>query len=1181
MNKIEKNEILYKFRLLSVFFFIALFLYGFTKDDDKKGKKLNKGSSYSITNTGGKKGDAYRLNINNINIPINNRGILAAVNIPPNGTLGRFGVDAFLFSSGFFLSGYDQDGTTLWSNGVASASLVEDYVAGTAGGAYGDPNAVMYVVKKEDEAFGASWQDWKDAVNLGADFYDGDGDGIYNPVDKNGNGIWDLDEDMPDLLGDETVWCVYWDGVEAKNRRYTAVSPRGIEVRQTVFAYASRGALGNIIFIRYRLKNSGMKSDTLKDVYFGVWADPDLGDAEDDLVGVDTNRDAGYVYNDGSDANYGANPPCYIIDFFSGPVAYIPGETFIDNNLNGVYDEGIDVPLDTAYNKKGVLKGIEAIPGAKNLGLSSSLSLVNCHGSLDLNPLDVYSCRNIMLGIMDRCEDYNNPCLNPYGEFIGVDCNLLNGKFWFSGDPVRRLGWINNVGMDQRIMHNTGPFELVKDEEIEIVVAYVVGQGTTPLNSITKALEIDDNAQFIFDRNFQAPEPFARVETTVLTDDNMIELRWPTSAHVNHTDKTAAWDIRFKGYHVYAFRTESTSEEVNNIKNYKLIGSYDIDDTVANVYYEDPNTGGKSILYAEAENKLNRSLYSDPEKGQIRFRMREDPFDPSQPLVKGKKYYLSVLPYGYNNIALLDMDATKGNKSDYLLDIGAFVQQHERNFDLFTVVMGENSYKPPVEVFDAAKDNITGKKNSGSVKVDIVNPEELTGDNYEVKFFYGSAANDTTPYWRLRNTTKDITVIDSSKIYLPESEEIAGAPTLADGFILRIKEVKPLIPDTMTYEGPNRWFKPFAAVTSTDNEVSKIYYLPMGLPQSKTRLPLTGLTGSNNTYTKPGALRRIELRFNQPGKAYRYLNGYIGAAIPRRSSYVYAEGVVDTSGRGPVGKYGEGFVDVPFTAWIRDGVYGEERQLTVGFIEKSTRTGGNPDGIWDPGTQIESSGEYILIFNSTYDASGNQQEYKGVLEDTTVWADLRGYDAKDKWPLGFDVAKAKSAYFDAIYAVALEKKTDMDTYSSSDVFTIPVRVYPYSAEDKFTFKTKKDGVLSEEEMRNIWEKVNVFPNPLFGYNPATSYEANNFSDEPFVTFSNLPPEEITIKIYTISGELVRTLRETEKSSPSSPFLRWDLKNDSGLRVASGMYLAIVSSPKFGDKVLKLAIIMPQKQLQRY
>ncbi len=77
-----------------------------------------------------------------------------------------------------------------------------------------------------------------------------------------------------------------------------------------------------------------------------------------------------------------------------------------------------------------------------------------------------------------------------------------------------------------------------------------------------------------------------------------------------------------------------------------------------------------------------------------------------------------------------------------------------------------------------------------------------------------------------------------------------------------------------------------------------------------------------------------------------------------------------------VGKFGEGFVDVPFTAWVEDpqsisGGFGERRQLAVGFIEKAKNLGGNPDGDWNPGANLDGSGEYILIFNSTYDPSGN------------------------------------------------------------------------------------------------------------------------------------------------------------------------------------------------------------------
>ncbi|GAB6281345.1 MAG: hypothetical protein STSR0008_00840 [Ignavibacterium sp.] len=102
---------------------------------------------------------------------------------------------------------------------------------------------------------------------------------------------------------------------------------------------------------------------------------------------------------------------------------------------------------------------------------------------------------------------------------------------------------------------------------------------------------------------------------------------------------------------------------------------------------------------------------------------------------------------------------------------------------------------------------------------------------------------------------------------------------------------------------------------------------------------------------------------------------------------------------------------------------------------------------------------------------------------------------------------------------------------------------------------------------------------MLGFNTATSYSNSN-PDEPFVTFSNLP-RDVTIKIFTLSGSLIRTLTTEDKPSPDSPFLNWDLKNEDDLRVASGMYLAIVNAPGYGEKILKIAIVMPQKQIQNY
>jgi hypothetical protein len=479
-----------------------------------------------------KVGDAYALDINNIYMPLNRKGVLADVNIPPTGTGGQFGGHTFLFSGGFFLSGYSNG--VLWANAVASASLVEDYLQGTVAGGSNDPNAVLYKLSSSDIPFGQSWQDWVDAVDLGADFYDGNGDNIYNPVDLNGNNQWDPDEDCPDLLGDDMLWCVFQDGLPIAQRRWNTSIIVGVEIRQTVFAYSSSPFLQNVILIRYRILNTGTVANELTDVYFGIWDDPDLGDAQDDLVGCDTILTGGYTYNDGPDATYGNNPPAFFAKSLAGPVTYIPGETFIDNNGNGNYDEGIDTPLDTAYVHRGQILGIKEYLGAKNQTLSSSIHYLNGDPYIN-DPNNKEEARNYMHGLT-RIGDVIDPCNWSYGEVRGgVDCSQVNPMFWYSGDPVTDIGWINTYATDQRQMPNIGPFTLEAGREIEIFVAYVVGQGNDPLNSVTVAKDLAIYPQILYDLNFDINNvPVEITSFTAKSQSGKVFLNWSTASEMNN-----------------------------------------------------------------------------------------------------------------------------------------------------------------------------------------------------------------------------------------------------------------------------------------------------------------------------------------------------------------------------------------------------------------------------------------------------------------------------------------------------------------------------------------------------------------------------------------------------------------------------------------------------------------------
>ncbi len=387
---------------------------------------------------------------------------------------------------------------------------------------------------------------------------------------------------------------------------------------------------------------------------FGVWADPDVGtDFENDLVGVDVPRNAGFTYNeDGVDPAYGSAQPCFMIDFFLGPLSYIAGETYIDINGNNVYDDGIDTPLTTAYSYRGKLLGVREYPGARNLDVSSFVHYVQSD-PLRGDPNDEFEARNYMNGRLKLGEVFD-PCAPDAwgGVFGGVNCATLDPRFWYSGDPVTTTGWLTTTGTDQRQMTNVGPITLNKDEEIEILVAYIVGQGTDAKNSIVKAREIDDGAQFIFDGNFRAPIPPPTITPVVESGTDFIDFSFPINKQVTFVDSTSAWTDKYHSTNVYAYRVNSTQDVVAGEQNSKLLTSYQKDYFVKKLYKENGETGGIELLYPEAPNKLDYTLYSDSVKGKIRLRITQDPFT-GGPLIKGKPYYFAFTSTAINYESLL------------------------------------------------------------------------------------------------------------------------------------------------------------------------------------------------------------------------------------------------------------------------------------------------------------------------------------------------------------------------------------------------------------------------------------------------------------------------------------------------------------------------------------------------
>jgi hypothetical protein len=127
--------------------------------------------------------------------------------------------------------------------------------------------------------------------------------------------------------------------------------------------------------------------------------------------------------------------------------------------------------------------------------------------------------------------------------------------------------------------------------------------------------------------------------------------------------------------------------------------------------------------------------------------------------------------------------------------------------------------------------------------------------------------------------------------------------------------------------------------------------------------------------------------------------------------------------------------------------------------------------------------------------------------------------------------------------------------------------------DVFSFTAPAAMTSSNDLAKTDVEKINVFPNPYYGY----QYRETSPTSK-YVTFNHLPDNAI-IRIFDLSGVLVKTINHV---STSGQFDTWNLANDNNYPVASGIYIVYVDMPDLGTtKILKLAIIQEQQMLKVY
>jgi len=130
--------------------------------------------------------------------------------------------------------------------------------------------------------------------------------------------------------------------------------------------------------------------------------------------------------------------------------------------------------------------------------------------------------------------------------------------------------------------------------------------------------------------------------------------------------------------------------------------------------------------------------------------------------------------------------------------------------------------------------------------------------------------------------------------------------------------------------------------------------------------------------------------------------------------------------------------------------------------------------------------------------------------------------------------------------------------------------------DRYRFRATGTETLTNRQTQNQLDQVNVFPNPYFGYH---SEEQHSFDRR--VYFTHLGVGKTTIRIFNLSGDPVQTIRTSILSeATSNRRVLWDLTNDAGKYVASGLYIVHItvedlSGVRIGEKILKLTIFQPK------
>ena len=397
-----------------------------------------------------------KVNINNVSTFVWNDGRMDIA--PKNGSGFEYwkGTKRFsVFASGVYWGGYIDNeiriGGTKYRTSLKPGNefgdtliykIRPDYKTANLSGEINDEGKSEEVIRDRYEKDYNNWP-----VHLGAPFYD---------VDQ--NGLFKKGKDIPGFPNaDQTLWQVcndfeVSDYIISSNPFYSKQT--NVELQITTWAYSKYELLKGVVFKRYKLINRS-KTHTIKDIYLGIFSDPDLGDGGDDFAGCDTTLGLGYIYNSRDN------------------------DSFWHQNLGAYGCLLLQSPIVNASKENYAVKNGQHVFGKKNLGMTSFTHLT--HEDCEFCPIEYYYQPKFFYNTLQGLtylsgRTYSDPLTKKITKF------LLNG------DPVAKTGFVDGIlepARDRHYLINSGPFYMAPGDTQEVIFAQIVTSSTSRLGSIT------------------------------------------------------------------------------------------------------------------------------------------------------------------------------------------------------------------------------------------------------------------------------------------------------------------------------------------------------------------------------------------------------------------------------------------------------------------------------------------------------------------------------------------------------------------------------------------------------------------------------------------------------------------------------------------------------------------------